>query len=64
MDAVIEWNNTVRPRHATVVGAGYIGLEMVEQLTHLGMSVTLLRAARRSSGRLTRTSGVLAASTP
>ena len=24
MDAVIEWNNAVQPRHATVVGAGYL----------------------------------------
>ena len=50
MDAVIEWNNSVRPRHATVVGAGYIGLEMVEQLTHLGMSVTLIEAAPQILG--------------
>jgi len=50
MDAVIEWNDAVRPRHATVVGAGYIGLEMVEQLTHLGMSVTLLETAPQILG--------------
>lgn len=45
MDAVIEWNNRARPQRATVIGAGYIGLEMVEQLTHLGMAVTLVEAA-------------------
>ena len=50
MDAVIEWNNRVQPRHATVVGAGYIGLEMVEQLTHLGMSITLIEAAPQILG--------------
>ncbi len=50
MDAVIEWNNRVLPRHATVVGAGYIGLEMVEQLTHLGMSITLIEAAPQILG--------------
>ena len=50
MDAVIEWNNRVGPRHATVVGAGYIGLEMVEQLTHLGMSITLIEAAPQILG--------------
>jgi NADPH-dependent 2,4-dienoyl-CoA reductase/sulfur reductase-like enzyme/rhodanese-related sulfurtransferase len=50
MDAVIEWNERVRPRHATVVGAGYIGLEMVEQLTRLGMSITLLEAAPQILG--------------
>lgn len=50
MDAVIEWNSRVQPRHATVVGGGYIGLEMVEQLTHLGMSVTLIEAAPQILG--------------
>ncbi len=50
MDAVIEWNERVLPRHATVVGAGYIGLEMVEQLTHLGMSITLIEAAPQILG--------------
>jgi NADPH-dependent 2,4-dienoyl-CoA reductase/sulfur reductase-like enzyme len=50
MDAVIEWNNRVQPRHATVVGAGYIGLEMVEQLMHLGMSITLLEATPQILG--------------
>ena len=50
MDAVIEWNHRVKPRHATVVGAGYIGLEMVEQLTHLGMSITLIEAAPQILG--------------
>ena len=52
MDAVIEWNKTMKPRHATVVGAGYIGLEMVEQLTHLGMSVTLIEAAPQILGAI------------
>lgn len=52
MDAVIEWNTTVQPRHATVVGAGYIGLEMVEQLTHLGMAITLVEAAPQIMGAI------------
>ena len=30
--------------HATIVGAGYIGLEMAENLRHLGMGVTLVAA--------------------
>lgn len=50
MDAIINWNNTVEPRHATVVGAGFIGLEMVEQLTHIGMSVTVVEAAPQVLG--------------
>jgi NADPH-dependent 2,4-dienoyl-CoA reductase/sulfur reductase-like enzyme/rhodanese-related sulfurtransferase len=44
MDAVIGWSKQVKPRHATVVGAGFIGLEMVEQLTNLGISVSLVEA--------------------
>ncbi len=52
MDAVIDWNHRVRPRHATVVGAGYIGLEMVEQLTQLGMSITLIEAAPQILGAI------------
>ncbi len=50
MDAVIEWNTTVKPKHATVVGAGFIGLEMVEQLTSLGMAVTLVESAPQVMG--------------
>lgn len=52
MDAVIEWNESVKPRHATIVGAGYIGLEMVEQLTHVGMSITLIEAAPQIMGAI------------
>ncbi len=44
MDKVIAWNNEIKPRHATVIGAGFIGLEMVEQLTNLGISVSLVEA--------------------
>lgn len=44
MDNVISWNNEIKPRHATVVGAGFIGLEMVEQLTNLGIAVSLVEA--------------------
>ncbi|RZV48455.1 MAG: CoA-disulfide reductase [Acidimicrobiales bacterium] len=52
MDAIINWNNSVKPRHATVVGAGFIGLEMVEQLTQIGMSVTVVEAAPQVLGVL------------
>lgn len=44
MDAIIAWNGDVTPRNATVVGAGYVGLEVAEQLTHMGMSVTVIEA--------------------
>lgn len=52
MDAIINWNKTTQPKHATVVGAGFIGLEMVEQLSHMGMSVTLVEAAPQVLGVL------------
>jgi NADPH-dependent 2,4-dienoyl-CoA reductase/sulfur reductase-like enzyme len=31
------------PRHAVIVGAGYIGMEMADALTHRGLRVTLLQ---------------------
>lgn len=34
---------THRVRHVAIIGGGYIGLEMVEALTHRGMRVTLLQ---------------------
>lgn len=37
-----EWIVSHRPRRALVVGAGYIGLEMVENLARCGLQVTLL----------------------
>ena len=37
---------TVRPaRHAVVIGAGFIGLEMAENLTHRGFEVTVVELA-------------------
>jgi NADPH-dependent 2,4-dienoyl-CoA reductase/sulfur reductase-like enzyme/rhodanese-related sulfurtransferase len=44
MDKIIAWNKQVEPRHATVVGAGFIGLEVAEQLTRMGISVTVIEA--------------------
>ncbi len=44
MDKIIDWNKSVQPRRATVVGAGYVGLEVAEQLTHMGISVTVIEA--------------------
>jgi|UniRef100_A0A8J9SZ64 NADPH-dependent 2,4-dienoyl-CoA reductase/sulfur reductase-like enzyme/rhodanese-related sulfurtransferase len=48
MDAIVQWLNvkteTKKPAdmHCVVAGAGFIGLEMVEQLHHRGMNVTLV----------------------
>jgi NADPH-dependent 2,4-dienoyl-CoA reductase/sulfur reductase-like enzyme len=39
--AVHEYLGTAKPRRAVIVGAGYIGLEMADALTHRGIEVTL-----------------------
>ncbi|MDX2166460.1 MAG: FAD-dependent oxidoreductase [Deltaproteobacteria bacterium] len=36
------WIDTHRPRRALVVGGGFIGLEMAENLAHRGLAVTVL----------------------
>ncbi|GAA4890057.1 FAD-dependent oxidoreductase [Ferrimonas pelagia] len=42
MDRIIASIKDNQPKHATVVGGGFIGLEMVEALRELGIAVTLL----------------------
>ena len=37
-----EWITTHRPQRALVVGGGFIGLEMAENLAHRGLAVTIL----------------------
>jgi NADPH-dependent 2,4-dienoyl-CoA reductase/sulfur reductase-like enzyme len=39
--AVHEYLDRVKPRRAVIVGAGYIGLEMADALTHRGIEVTV-----------------------
>lgn len=39
--SVHEYLDRVRPRRAVIVGAGYIGLEMADALTHRGIEVTV-----------------------
>lgn len=41
-DAILSWIRHRQAARAVVVGAGYIGLEMAENLVHRGMEVTLL----------------------
>ncbi|MEV6109983.1 FAD-dependent oxidoreductase [Streptomyces sp. NPDC051940] len=43
--ALIDVLDKERVRHAVVVGAGYIGVEMAEALVHRGIDVTVLEAA-------------------
>lgn len=46
MDQIIAWRSERAPRgDAVVVGAGFIGLEMAEQLHRLGMKVQVIEAA-------------------
>lgn len=44
IDAIKSWIDTRRPEHAVVVGGGFIGLEMAENLAHRGSSVSVIEA--------------------
>lgn len=39
--AVHDYLETAKPKRAVIIGAGYIGLEMADALTHLGIEVTV-----------------------
>lgn len=41
-DGIIDWIEKKRPRHATVIGAGFIGLELAENLKRRGLAVTVI----------------------
>lgn len=45
IDSIIDNDKRVKPLEAIVVGGGFIGLEMVENLQHLGMKVKLVEMA-------------------
>lgn len=42
MDAIVEWTKTHQPKNAVVVGGGFIGLEVAENLIELGLKVDLV----------------------
>ena len=42
MDAIIDWMNTKNPRRAVVVGGGFIGLEVAENLVEKGLQVAVV----------------------
>lgn len=44
-DRIKEWVNSHSVKRAVVVGAGFIGLEMAENLHHLGIQVTVVEMA-------------------
>ncbi|HPB02844.1 MAG TPA: FAD-dependent oxidoreductase, partial [Bacteroidales bacterium] len=46
-DKIKEYIETRKPRHAVVVGAGFIGLEMAENLHKAGLRVTIVEMAEQ-----------------
>jgi NADPH-dependent 2,4-dienoyl-CoA reductase/sulfur reductase-like enzyme/rhodanese-related sulfurtransferase len=44
VDAIVAWIDEHRSQRAVVVGGGYIGLEMAEQLQRRGLAVTIAEA--------------------
>jgi len=42
-----KWIETRKPRKAVVIGGGFIGLEIAENLVHRGISVTILEMAQQ-----------------
>lgn len=53
-DRIKAWIRERRPRRAVVVGGGYIGLELVEQLAHAGLEVSLAEALPQVMSALDR----------
>ncbi|NLS13393.1 FAD-dependent oxidoreductase [Vibrio sp. SM6] len=47
MDRIIETIKKNKPKHATVVGGGFIGLEMMEAFHQLGIKTTLIEMANQ-----------------
>lgn len=45
MDKIKSYINTEKPKHATVIGGGFIGIEMAENLHHLGLDISLIEMA-------------------
>ena len=41
-ERIIDFLDTAKPKRAVVIGAGYIGLEMTENLRHRGIDVTVV----------------------
>jgi NADPH-dependent 2,4-dienoyl-CoA reductase/sulfur reductase-like enzyme/peroxiredoxin family protein/TusA-related sulfurtransferase/rhodanese-related sulfurtransferase len=50
MDVIIKYIEENKPRKAVVIGGGFIGVEMMENLHHLGMEVSLVEMAPQVMG--------------
>ncbi len=46
-DAIKTYIETFNPKRATVIGAGFIGIEMAENLSHLGIKVTIVEMSNQ-----------------
>ncbi|MDR0895052.1 MAG: FAD-dependent oxidoreductase [Prevotellaceae bacterium] len=46
-DRIKAWLTTRHPKHAVVVGGGFIGLEMAENLHHAGVTVSVVEMANQ-----------------
>ncbi len=44
-DKIKKFIASEKPRSAVIIGAGFIGLEMAENLSHLGLSVSIIESA-------------------
>jgi len=45
MDSIIKWIDTKSPKNAAVIGGGFIGLEVCEQLHRIGINVTIIEGS-------------------
>ena len=50
MDLIKDFIEKNQPKKAAVIGGGFIGIEMMENLTHLGIKVTLIEMAPQVMG--------------
>lgn len=50
MDQIKTFIETNKPKKATVIGGGFIGIEMMENLAHIGIQVTLVEMAPQVMG--------------
>jgi NADPH-dependent 2,4-dienoyl-CoA reductase/sulfur reductase-like enzyme len=53
LDDIVAWIKTHHPKNAVVVGGGFIGLEVAENLVELGLKVIWWKCSTRSWHRLT-----------
>jgi len=52
VDRIKDFVTTEKPTNAVVIGGGYVGVEMAENLKHIGLNVTLVEAADQIVGPL------------